>query len=80
MSYQQIAISKFGSASTLKVSDLKPRAPGDDEVAIDVAYSGVNFADIQMRLGFYPDAPKNIKVSAKTAGNVKGGHKLLYSK
>ena len=25
-------------------------------------------------------APKNIKVSAKTAGNVKGGHKLLYSK
>ncbi|HEX5057846.1 MAG TPA: zinc-binding dehydrogenase [Kofleriaceae bacterium] len=58
MSYQQIAISKFGSASTLKVSDLTPRAPGDDEVAIDVAYSGVNFADIQMRLGFYPDAPK----------------------
>ena len=29
-----------------------------DEVSIDVAYSGVNFADIQMRLGFYPDAPK----------------------
>src|SRR6185369_15436789 len=58
MSYQQIAISKFGSASTLKVSDLTPRAPADDEVAIDVAYSGVNFADIQMRLGFYPDAPK----------------------
>ena len=58
MTYQQIAIEKFGSASTLHVSDLAPRAPGDDEVAIDVAYSGVNFADIQMRLGFYPDAPK----------------------
>jgi 2-desacetyl-2-hydroxyethyl bacteriochlorophyllide A dehydrogenase len=58
MSYQQIAIEKFGSASTLHVSDLSPRPPGDDEVAIDVAYSGVNFADIQMRLGFYPDAPK----------------------
>jgi len=58
MSYQQIAIAKFGSASTLHVSDLAPRAPGADEVAIDVAYSGVNFADIQMRLGFYPDAPK----------------------
>jgi 2-desacetyl-2-hydroxyethyl bacteriochlorophyllide A dehydrogenase len=58
MSYQQIAIEKFGSASTLHVSDLTPRAPADDEVAIDVAYSGVNFADIQMRLGFYPDAPK----------------------
>jgi 2-desacetyl-2-hydroxyethyl bacteriochlorophyllide A dehydrogenase len=58
MSYQQIAIEKFGSASTLHVSELAPRAPGPDEVAIDVAYSGVNFADIQMRLGFYPDAPK----------------------
>ena len=58
MSYQQIAIEKFGSASTLHVSELSPRPPADDEVAIDVAYSGVNFADIQMRLGFYPDAPK----------------------
>lgn len=58
MSYQQIAIEKFGSASTLHVSALTPRPPADDEVAIDVAYSGVNFADIQMRLGFYPDAPK----------------------
>jgi 2-desacetyl-2-hydroxyethyl bacteriochlorophyllide A dehydrogenase len=58
MSHQQIAIEKFGSAASLHVSDLTPRAPADDEVAIDVAYSGVNFADIQMRLGFYPDAPK----------------------
>src|SRR5688500_3936139 len=58
MSYQHIAIEKFGSASTLHVSDFAPRAPADDEVSIDVAYSGVNFADIQMRLGFYPDAPK----------------------
>ncbi len=58
MTHQQIAIEKFGSASTLQVQTLTPRPPADDEVAIDVAYSGVNFADIQMRLGFYPDAPK----------------------
>jgi 2-desacetyl-2-hydroxyethyl bacteriochlorophyllide A dehydrogenase len=58
MTHQQIAIEKYGSASTLHVSELSPRPPADDEVAIDVAYSGVNFADIQMRLGFYPDAPK----------------------
>src|SRR5690606_10891103 len=42
------------------------------EVAIDVAYSGVNFADIQMRLGFYPDAPRRpfvpgYEVSGKVA-------------
>ncbi len=56
--HRDIAIEKYGSASTLKLRELAPRAPGGDEVAIDVAYSGVNFADIQMRLGFYPDAPK----------------------
>jgi len=33
-------------------------SPGDDEVAIDVAYSGINFADVQMRIGLYPDAPE----------------------
>lgn len=58
MSHRQIVIEKFGPASSLVLRDVAPTAPGPDEVAIDVAYSGVNFADIQMRLGFYPDAPK----------------------
>src|SRR3954465_5820949 len=58
MIHQNIRIEKYGSASTLQLRELAPRAPGDDEVAIDVAYSGINFADIQMRLGLYPDAPK----------------------
>jgi len=56
--HRDIAIEKFGPASTLITREIVPRAPGDDEVAIDVAYSGINFADIQMRLGLYPDAPK----------------------
>ncbi len=57
---REIAIEQFGtaaSASSLRLRDSAARPPADDEVAIDVAYSGVNFADIQMRLGFYPDAP-----------------------
>jgi 2-desacetyl-2-hydroxyethyl bacteriochlorophyllide A dehydrogenase len=58
MSYQRIQIEKYGAASSMQLRDLAPKAPGDDEVAIDVAYSGINFADIQMRLGLYPDAPK----------------------
>jgi 2-desacetyl-2-hydroxyethyl bacteriochlorophyllide A dehydrogenase len=56
--YQSIQIEKYGPASSLALRDLAPRDPADDEVAIDVAYSGINFADIQMRLGLYPDAPK----------------------
>lgn len=58
MAHHDIVISKYGPAQTLALREIAPRAPGDDEVAIEVAYSGINFADIQMRLGFYPDAPK----------------------
>lgn len=56
--HRDIVIEKFGAASTLVLRDLAPRAPGADEVQIDVAFSGVNFADVQMRIGLYPDAPK----------------------
>src|SRR4051794_14507682 len=55
--HRDIAITKWGPASSLVIREISPRAPGDDEVTIDVAYSGVNFADIQMRIGLYPDAP-----------------------
>src|SRR5690349_24849413 len=70
--HRDIVIDKYGSAQTLKLRDIAPKPPADDEVAIDVAYSGVNFADIQMRLGFYPDAPKRpfvpgYEVSGKVA-------------
>ena len=58
MSYQSIQIEKYGPASSMAFHELAPKLPNDDEVAIDVAYSGINFADIQMRLGLYPDAPK----------------------
>jgi NADPH2:quinone reductase len=70
--HRDIVISKYGPASTLTTREIAPRPPGDDEVAIDVAYSGINFADIQMRLGLYPDAPKRpfvpgYEVSGKVA-------------
>lgn len=58
MTHHDIAIETFGAAKTLRLRDRDPRPPGPGEVAIDVKYSGINFADIQMRLGFYPDAPK----------------------
>lgn len=70
--HRDIVIEKFGPASSLKLREIAPGAPGEGEVAIDVAYSGVNFADIQMRLGFYPDAPSRpfvpgYEVSGKVA-------------
>ncbi len=58
MSHHEIAIEKFGLADSLSYRERTPQPPGPGEVAIDVKYSGVNFADVQMRLGFYPDAPR----------------------
>jgi NADPH2:quinone reductase len=58
MHHREIAIESYGPASALKLREVPTRAPAAGEVAIDVTYSGINFADIQMRLGFYPDAPK----------------------
>jgi 2-desacetyl-2-hydroxyethyl bacteriochlorophyllide A dehydrogenase len=55
---REIAIEKYGPAHSLAIRERPAPEVGDDEVAIDVRYSGINFADIQMRLGFYPDAPK----------------------
>ena len=88
MTHQDIQIEKFGAATTLHLHALAPRAPADDEVAIDVAYSGVNFADIQMRLGFYPDAPKRpfvpgyevsgtVSAVGKAVGNVRPGDQVV---
>ncbi len=70
--HRNIVIDKIGPASALTLREITARPPGDDEVAIDVAYSGINFADIHMRLGLYPDAPKRpfvpgYEVSGKVA-------------
>ena len=57
MTYQDIPIQTYGAADKLHLRE-QPNLPvGDEDVAIAVKYSGINFADIQMRLGYYPDAP-----------------------
>ena len=56
---QSIVIRSYGNAKTLKVTEeIWDEAMGPKDVRVKVAYSGINFADIQMRLGFYPEAPK----------------------
>ncbi len=58
MKRTSIVINKFGNAQSLKIeeSELTPNLD-PNEVLIDVHYSGINFADIVMRLGLYKDAP-----------------------
>lgn len=48
---------KPGSSKVFQLVDRKIAAPKDDEVRVQVHFSGLNFADILMRQGLYPDAP-----------------------
>src|SRR5512134_2788589 len=50
-------IPKAGPPEVLEVRTAPDPEPGAGEMRIRVRASGVNFADVSARLGFYPDAP-----------------------
>jgi NADPH:quinone reductase-like Zn-dependent oxidoreductase len=53
-----VVITKHGGPDVLKVQERPDPALEPGEVRIEVAASGVNFADVMARMGLYPDAPK----------------------
>ena len=55
---KQVWITGSGAPEKLQVREAAEPTAGAGQVRIRVAYAGVNFADIQARLGQYPDAPK----------------------
>jgi len=55
---KSVFIRKFGGPEVFEVREEPKRDMGDFEVRIQVSYAGVNFADIMMRMGLYPEAPK----------------------
>jgi NADPH:quinone reductase-like Zn-dependent oxidoreductase len=52
-----VVITKHGGPGVLQVQEQADPSPGPGQVRIDVAASGVNFADVMARMGLYPDAP-----------------------
>ncbi len=54
---KRIVIRRIGGPDVLEIESFTPAAPGEGEVAIDVAAIGVNFADVFCRLGLYQAAP-----------------------
>jgi NADPH:quinone reductase-like Zn-dependent oxidoreductase len=52
-----VVITKHGGPGVLQVQVRADPSPGPGQVRIDVAASGVNFADVMARMGLYPDAP-----------------------
>ncbi len=54
---RQVWITRQGPPEVLVVREAPDPAPGPGQVRLRVAACGVNFADVMMRLGVYPDAP-----------------------
>lgn len=54
----QVQIARFGGPDALRPVEVPevPVGPGDLRIAVSAA--GVNFADLQMRMGLYPEAPR----------------------
>ncbi len=55
---RQIWIPRPGRPEVLEVRETRDPLPGRGQVRIRVAATGVNFADILLRMGMYPDAPR----------------------
>jgi len=53
----RVIITKAGGVSAITTEPMHASEPGEDEVRIKVAYAGINFADLLMRLGFYRPLP-----------------------
>lgn len=52
-----IEVSEYGSPTTLQVVTRPQPHPSQDELRIDVAAAGINFADVMHRRGTYPSGP-----------------------
>ena len=55
---KSIRVTKAGGPEVLKIYEEDSAAVGPQGVRVKVTAAGVNFADIMMRMGLYPEAPK----------------------
>jgi synaptic vesicle membrane protein VAT-1 len=51
-------VTKYGGPDVLEIRETEKRSPDLGEVTIQVKAIGLNFADVLMRTGIYPNAPK----------------------
>lgn len=55
---RQILMMRNGPPDVLQLDETEDPRPGPDQVRIRVQAAGVNFADVLIRIGLYPDAPR----------------------
>jgi NADPH:quinone reductase-like Zn-dependent oxidoreductase len=66
-----VEIPRYGPPEVLRVIEREDPVAGRGQVVVDVAASGVNFADTMARVGLYADAPKPpMVVGYEVAGTI----------
>lgn len=65
-----VTITRHGPPSVLEVREYPDPVPGKGQIRIDVAASGLNFAEVSARQGLYPDMPKTPCVMGYEVGGV----------
>jgi NADPH:quinone reductase-like Zn-dependent oxidoreductase len=54
---KRVVIKKSGGVNCITTESMDQPMPGQGEVCVKVAYAGINFADLLMRMGFYQPRP-----------------------
>src|SRR4051795_517883 len=66
-----IVIEEFGGPEVLRVADVPEPQPGPGEVTIDVAYAGVNFADVKSRSQGYRVESLPFRPGLEVSGTIR---------
>lgn len=66
-----VVVTSFGGPEVLRVEERDIPSPGPDQVSIDVAYAGVNFAEVTMRRGELPNVTAPVVPGLEVSGIVR---------
>jgi NADPH2:quinone reductase len=76
-----VVLEATGGPEQLVVQDLPEPAPGEGQALVDVRAAGVNFADVLIRLGRYPQMPELPAVlGSEIAGEVDGRRVMAFTR
>jgi NADPH:quinone reductase len=64
-------VTSFGGPEVLQVEERDIPSPDPDQVSIDIAYAGVNFAEVTMRRGELPNATAPVMPGLEVSGIVR---------
>jgi NADPH:quinone reductase-like Zn-dependent oxidoreductase len=72
-----VVISKHGPPEVLLLVDRPDPIPAEGQVLVEVRAAGVNFADLMMRTGLYPGAPRPPFVPGYEVAGIAEGRRVL---